>query len=239
MKPALKRFVWNSVEDIYVDQETDWSCVSNATRMALRYFGYDITERKIADFLDKLGRKVILHNGEFLVALPHAALFLRYAGFDVTYRTTLSKHYPLAVEVIEDQQLVRGILLDDLREVEDSYTRDRYEALLELMKLGGKVYLHQPDRMIQKEDILKAIKARKVVIVDVTARQYYGVDEDWGHALTLVPYGSSFKVLDGFARKGYLDPDLRDIWDEALEKAKRFMWKDIVRIIEVTEDGRS
>jgi len=237
MRSWLEKFVWHSIEEIPVDQETDWSCVSNATRMALRYFGYDILERKIADFLDRLGHKVILQSGEFLVTFPHAALFLRYAGFGITYRTTLSKQYPFAVEVIEDQQLVREILLDDLEESQDSYTTDRYKALLELMELGGKVYLHQPDRMIQKEDILKAMNAGKVVIADVTARQYYGVDEDWGHALTLVPYGSSFKVLDGFARKGYLDPDLWDIWDEALEKAKRFGWEDIVRIIEVSEHG--
>ncbi|WP_456367166.1 hypothetical protein [Thermococcus sp.] len=236
MKISMERFVWNLVEDILVDQETDWSCVSNATRMALRYFGYDIPERKIAEFMDKLGYKVIIGDGEFLVTFPHAALFLKYAGFDVTYRTTLIKRYPLSADIIKDQGLVREILLDDLREAEDSYTRDRYKALLELMKLGGKVYLHQPDRMIQKKDILKAIKAGKVVIADVTARQYYGVDEDWGHALTLVPYGSSFKVLDGFTRKGYFDPDLRDIWDEALEKAKRFEWKDIVRIIEMSGD---
>jgi hypothetical protein len=129
--------------------------------------------------------------------------------------------------------LVRRLLEEDLHNAQEPLVRDGYKALLDFMEIEGKVYLHQPERKITREDILRAVRDGGVVIAYVTAEQYYGVKEDWGHALTLVPFNGGFKVLDGFARKGYLDPDLRDVWDGALEKAKKFEWNNLVRMIEV------
>lgn len=239
MKPFLRRFEYTSIEQILVDQETDWSCVANATRMALRYFGYDAEEREIGEFLERMGYRTRIQD-EFLLCFPHAALFLRLAGFDVTYRTTLAQEFPRKVDVITGQPTVRELLEEDMRNLEDNdYAKDCYRALINLMDLGGRVHLHQPRRAIQREDILRAIGERKLVIAYVTARQYYRVHEDWGHALVLVPSGLSFEVLDGFARKGYLDPDLRELWDTALENAKKFEWNNLVRVIEVGGDEQN
>ena len=233
MRPFLRRFNYSSLSQIFVDQETDWSCIANATRMALRYFGYDIEETEIAKFLERMGYRTRIQN-EFLLCFSHAALFLRIVGFDVTYRTTLARKFPENIDVITDQSIVRKLLKEDLESIkDDDHTKECYRALIDFMKFGGRVYLHQPHRMIQREDILRAIRKGKIVIVYVTARQYYRVDEDWGHALLLVPSRESFEVMDGFIRKGYLDPDLRDIWDTAIENAKTFKWNNLVRIIEV------
>jgi len=228
----LKPFKYRDLKEIWVEQETDWSCIANATRMALRYFGYDMEEEEIAEFVRGLGYFVKLESGEYILSLPHSALFFRVLGFDVVYRTTLAKTVE-GEDVICDVERVVFYLKDDLKKVEDEYTRGCYKALIELIERCGKVCLHQPYRMIRKDDILNVVRKGGVVIAYVTALEYYGIDEDWGHALVLVPHGDGFYVLDGFEKKGYLDKDFGHVWDKALEKAKNFKWDRLVRIVEV------
>lgn len=227
----FNKFKWDNIEDIWISQQDDWTCQLAALRIVLRFYHMDINEEELIQIL-KAEQFNIFDFGTYL---PFIGVLALKFGLDITYRTEISDEYPHEKSIISSVSSVRKIILEDLQNVADEEPiKQGYNALLRILKLGGNVYFHQPYSPPSFKEMKNALK-KGVVIALISAREYYGIDENWDHAIALIPsYRNSFIVMDDFIEKGY---ECYQHWEKYLNHAKKYEWvKWKGRMIEFEEN---
>ncbi|PKP61067.1 MAG: hypothetical protein CVT88_01180 [Candidatus Altiarchaeales archaeon HGW-Altiarchaeales-1] len=215
---SIKKFNWNNIEDICVSQRDDWTCQLTALRIVLRYYNIDIYDEEIIYILKHENFKVF----DFGTYLPFIGVIALKLGFNISYRTQIANLYPDESTIISSGATIRKIILEDIKNTsEEEPIIQGYYAFLKILDLDGKIYLHQPYSPPSFKEIKKALKKGPVISV-VSGNEYYKIDEDWGHALVLIPtYDNRFIVLDDFRKKGYEEyPN----WEMYLNHSKEYDW---------------
>jgi hypothetical protein len=97
-----------------------------------------------------------------------------------------------------------------------------FGALYDLAQIAPLVVFGPDEFRPSLPDLLTVTGAGRTAIALVTGLEYYGIAEEWWHALTLVRRpGRRLRVYDGLALVGAV---LFDGWDECLATAARFDW---------------
>jgi hypothetical protein len=159
---------------------------------------------------------------DFGIFLPFIGVIAQKFGINVTCRVSLEKPYPNECYIIESVDLIRKIVLEDCKKTlkyEPIY--DFYNAILKILNFEGKIFFHQPYSPPSFKEIQNALKKGPVIVL-VSGRDYYKINEDWFHTLVLISTDDEkFCVLDCYEDVGYKEyPN----WKEHLENAKRYNW---------------
>ncbi len=216
---SIKKFNWDNIEDIWISQQDDCTCQLTALRIVLRYYNMDIYEEEIIHILKHEKFKVF----DFGTYLPFIGVIALKLGFNISYRTQIANLYSDGYTIISSGVTIRKIILEDIKNTsEEEPIMQGYYAFLKILDLRGRIYLHQPYSPPSFKEIKKALRKGPVICV-VSAKEYYKIDEDWGHALVLIPTGdnSRFIVFDDFKKKGYEEyPN----WKMYLNYSKDYDW---------------
>ena len=214
----IKEFNWGRIEDIWISQQNGWTCQLAALRIILRYYHTDISEEDLVKILNEEGFSIF----DFGTYLPFMGVIALKLGLKITYRTEIGKEYIGETAIISSMDITRKIIYEDMRNTADNEPiMQAYKAFLKIFDLGGKIYFHQPYSPPSFEDIKNALKSGPVIAL-VSGKEYYKINEDWGHALVLIPtVSNNFIVLDDFKKKGY---ECYPEWEKYLSNAKKYDW---------------
>ena len=80
---------------------------------------------------------------------------------------------------------------------------------MDLYGLGGGIVLH-PSRFS-----IKDVKG-EAVLIEVLSREFYGVDDDWKHVVTVVRLGDGYRLLDPYRSLGL--EDYGEEWKQVLKR---------------------
>jgi hypothetical protein len=213
-------YVWENIDDIFISQQGDFTCLLAAFRMILRYYNIDINEQTLIEILGH-EKFEIFDFGIYLSFLGVIALKL---GLNIFYRTTLRKQDYYCNSIISNNKIIRSIISDDAQTTNpDDPAAQCYEAMIRILDLGGKIFLHQPYSPPSFKEIKAASREKRPIITLIEANEYYKIDEDWNHALVLLPNEKrQFIVLDSFEEIGdHYYPN----WEKYIDYSRKFNWK--------------
>jgi hypothetical protein len=205
-------------------QERDWTCSVSALRTALRLRGIDVSEREVIDRLLQVGLDLKDDRDMHEVLTAHLGIVAQRLGFGVELRVPHRLLAELA-SVPGDA----GALTLSLTEAGqtrasagDAPRAALYRALLDFGQIGRLVVFGPDDFRPSLRDLLEVTGRGDIAIALVTGLEYYGIEEDWWHALTLVRRpGRRLRVYDGLAPVGSA---LFDHWEDRLAAGARFDW---------------
>jgi hypothetical protein len=214
-----RKFDWKNIKDIWVSQGDDDTCQLGALRIVLRYYNRDIDEKKLIEALSRENFNIF----DFGTYLPFIGVIALRLGFQIDYRTELSRKHPETKTIISAPDTIKKIILEDLENTDkEEPILQAYNAFLKILDIGGKIYFHQPHSPPSFTEIEEALKTGPVIAL-VTGKEYYNIDEEWNHALVLVPAdNNNYIVFDDFEEKGY---HYTSKWEKHLEYSRKYNWE--------------
>ena len=213
-------FKWKKIDDIFVSQHEGNTCLLASFSIILRYYNLFIKESDIINIL-KYENFNLFRYGTYLPIVGVIALKL---GINSSFRTNTTFGYSPDVSIISNNDLIRTLISDDALTMKSKEPRKKVlKIMIRMLDLGGKIFLHQPNSPPSYLEIKNAIAEGRSVIALSSARGYYNIDEDWNHALALIPdKEGKFKVFDCFKELGYCSiPN----WDKHLDYSRNFDWE--------------
>ena len=216
----INHFNWKNVEDIFVPQKKGNTCLLASFSIILRYYNLYIKESDIINII-KYEKFNLFRFGAYLPIVGVVALKFE---INSSFRTNNMFGYSPNVSMISSNDLIRSLISDAILSMKSKDPRKKvFEIMIRMLDLGGKIFLHQPDSPPSYLEIKNAIAEGRSVIALISAREYYDIDEDWNHALALIPdKEGKFKVFDCFKELGYCSiPN----WDRHLDYSRNFNWE--------------
>lgn len=205
------------LKHLFIAQQDDWSCGFVALRMALRFFHVDLSKEEMVKRVKLRGLKIFSSG----VYMPYLGILAQEAGFRSTIRYPVKSLPEIRRSIKRSKWQRLKMTQTDVKLTRGSKRWYLYRSLRTYLQLGGRVvvHIHNPPSI---RHIIKAIRNGAVVIVDISCREYYGINEKWYHMLTLIPYKRKFIVLDGFKERGRLHYGKK--WQRYLQKGFKYDW---------------
>ncbi len=189
-------FTYSRIEEIFLEQEEEL-CWLASLRMLLRFFGLDLQSTEpLEELLKRYDR------GLDRVSMAHLSVFLQESGFKVFFHGVS----PMVDRVTEGEEAVEMLSRYEPR---DDFYLNYIEPLLDLHSLGGKIVLHPSRFSIWDVE-------GKAILVEVLSREFYGIDDDWKHVVTVIRVGDGYRVFDPYRNLGLRD--YGEEWEQVLER---------------------
>jgi hypothetical protein len=205
-------------------QERDWTCSVAALRTALRLWGHDATEARLLELLQQAGLDLREDPQMHEVLTAHLGIAAHRLGFAIELRVPGRLLPELRSAPLPPGELASALATarQGRTEAGDGPRAALYGALVDFTRVGPLTVFGAQERRPSLPDLLEVTGSGRTAIALVTGLEYYGIEEDWWHALTIVRRpGRRLRVYDGLAPVGSA---LFDHWEDRLAAGARFDW---------------
>lgn len=178
----------------------------------------DITENQLIQILQNDGFDI----HKFGTYLPFIGVIALKLGLKVKYRTVIEKEFNGECDVISSTNKIRRIIYEDMLNTNDGESiMQAYKAFLKILDNEGGIYFHKKNTPPSIRDIKEALNKGPIVVL-ISCKEYYSINEDWEHALVLVQnQEDNVLVFDSYKKRGFkYYPD----WIKHLKIAEDYDW---------------
>lgn len=209
-------FIIKRLDNFWHSQKTDWSCGLASTNILLNYLDISTTESSLIKLLKELRLK-IFNFGILTSYIP--VMFLRY-GVKIIYRTNIS--YYTELESYDINKNLREIVNKIMYKFsKNSIKHHLYKSLSILLDLDGKIIIYKKTQYPNVDHIVNSLLRDMPLIVGTTAKDFYRINEKWGHTLALIPHQAKYWIQDPYHFMGYCE---YESWSKNLKYSKKYDW---------------
>jgi hypothetical protein len=209
-------FIIRKLDNFWRSQETDWSCGLASTNILLNYLGIRVTESSLIKSLKELRLKIF----NFGILTSYIPILFLQNSVKIIYRTNINYFTELEpYDINKNLREVVNRIVDKCSK--NSIKHHLYKSLSILLDLDGKIIIYKKTQYPNVNHIINNLYRDVPLIVGTTAKDFYRINEKWGHTLALIPYQAKYWIQDPYHFRGYSE---YESWSKNLTYSKKYDW---------------